>query len=163
MAKQTTTELDDFLNDTEETLASDVETEEEEIEEIELDDEEELASPVAKLFVSDDRMVAGQVSRKKRGAEKEPEYILQERKVDRYTTIRRRVLLTPSKCTVNGCSFDVAERNGYPGGWEEVPQDQRPQMLLALKKHIEYVHTASQAHIVGQSELPTRWLGGKKI
>jgi hypothetical protein len=90
------------------------------------------------------------------------QFILQSKPVDRFTTIRRRIPLTPSMCTVNGCSFDIATKNGYVDGWSSVPQDQRGLLLQALQEHVKFVHTNSQAHIVEESELPTRWLGGSK-
>jgi hypothetical protein len=64
-------------------------------------------------------------------------------------------------CTINGCPFDVAEKNGF-GSWDRVPRAERPFILEALEEHKEKAHNKSEDYIVEESQLPTRWLGSER-
>jgi hypothetical protein len=83
--------------------------------------------------------------------------------VERIFHIKRdRVLLTPSMCTADGCSFDVAVRNGYPGGWDTVPERFKDGLLDALAEHRVEAHTVSRAWIIDEDEMPREWLGERR-
>src|SRR5262249_58667539 len=49
--------------------------------------------------------------------------ILQEIKIDTFTTLRRYVSLTPSMCDVRGCGWDAAKEAGSKK-WKSLPVDQ---------------------------------------
>jgi hypothetical protein len=144
-----------------------LEAEETEVEEIELDEDAPNAmfdgGDVESVPQPKGKTLSPKPEKVKRSAveSQEPQFILQRRKIDNFNVICRRVLLTPSMCTVNGCSFDIAVKNGF-SGWNEVPVEERKMMLVALAEHVKVVHTSSQAHIIKESELPTRWLGDKR-
>jgi hypothetical protein len=83
--------------------------------------------------------------------------------VERIFHIKRdKVLLTPAMCTVEGCSFDVAVKNGYPEGWDTVPERFKDGLLGALNEHRVEAHTVSQAWIIDEDEMPRAWLGEKR-
>lgn len=99
--------------------------------------------------------------------------VLQEIKVDMFTTHRRYVELTPSMCDVRNCSFDAAREVGC-AGWGEAPVDQQMadgrtfgQRLIDMKEyHKATAHTiqAQNDHIITASELHRRqWAPGNKV
>jgi len=75
---------------------------------------------------------------------------------------RDKVLLTDSMCTAEGCSFDVATANGYPEGWDTVPERFRDGLLDALAEHRIQAHTVSQAWIIDEDQIPKSWLGERR-
>lgn len=90
-------------------------------------------------------------------------YILREYRVDKFTMIRKREHLTPSMCTKLGCNFDVAKFNGWENGWEDVPESDRKIVREALEQHVLLVHSAANDQIVSEADLPTEWLGIRKM
>lgn len=89
-------------------------------------------------------------------------YILRTIYVDKHTQKRTRVELTPSMCIKSGCNFDIAVRNGFPGGYNTVPPQYRQQMLEALEVHVREFHVQNDDHIIDEDQLPTIWLGDSK-
>ena len=90
------------------------------------------------------------------------QYITTSTQPDKFTIVRKRELLTPSRCTVMGCQFDIAKKNGYPEGWETVPHRERRLMVEALKQHVVVAHNRSEDYIIDESVLPKRWLSAER-
>ena len=88
--------------------------------------------------------------------------ILRSTVIDKFTTKRKRVELTPSMCTKGQCQFDIAKANGYPDGYHSVPVQFREAMLEALQQHIAHFHTLADELIVEEDTAPTMWLGDPK-
>jgi len=80
--------------------------------------------------------------------------------IDKFTTKRSRVTLTPSVCKV--CALDIAQLNGF-GGWDRVPEDKKTNMLLALQEHVKVIHPVKEDLIIDASELPKEWLGNNTV
>src|SRR5262249_48367721 len=91
--------------------------------------------------------------------------ILQEIKIDTFTTLRRYVSLTPSMCDVRGCGWDAAKEAGSKD-WHSIPVDQvmpdgktlgqRLIDMLAYHKSMAHTHAALNDHIISQEELRRR-------
>src|SRR5690348_11403565 len=84
--------------------------------------------------------------------------IIRSIRVDPYTLIRRRELLTPSMCQRPGCNYDAATANQFDG-WHSVPESKRDILLEVLQKHIETAHNRSEDLILNEDEVPGQWLG----
>lgn len=79
-------------------------------------------------------------------------YIIQETKIDKFTTKRVRVPLHPGVCDV--CAFDVARANRLD------PQSTDAATLRDLvARHKKVEHTPATAKIVSASEIPSQWTG----
>ena len=99
--------------------------------------------------------------------------ILQEIKVDIFTTSRRYIELTPSMCDVRNCPFDAAKEVGCPD-WSGAPIDQPMadgktfgERLIQMKEyHKATAHTVQSQndHIITASELHKRqWAVGNSV
>lgn len=94
--------------------------------------------------------------------ESDKKLILQEIKIDTFSTIRRFVDLTPSMCPILNCGYDSA-RNYHLSSWDDAPLDQSMAdgatfgdwLRRTLEHHKATKHTAREinAHIVSESEL----------
>ena len=78
--------------------------------------------------------------------------------IDKFTTKSERVRLTPSVCDV--CAFDIAAKNH--GGWDNVPEHKRSDVIQALEEHKKEEHPIKQDHIIDDDQMPTEWLGGRQ-
>ena len=97
--------------------------------------------------------------RKKR----EKRYIIQEVKVDEFTTIRQRKELTRDVC--NMCGFSVCDVNGLPP-YDALTPEMQARVVGTLESHKAKAHTMADKRIVTESQMPTEWLnsqgGGNK-
>jgi hypothetical protein len=115
------------------------------------------------LAEAEARIAAEAVTESKR------QYILQEIKVDQFTTLRRRVELTPSMCRAKGCGFDASKEVGYPAGWKTVPHDQLlpngkslgEAIISVLQRHRDTTHGIEESHIMNEDEVnrQKQWAG----
>jgi hypothetical protein len=91
----------------------------------------------------------------KKPEEKEEKlYVLRERKIDQFTTLRTRHLLTP--CVCEKCGFDLCAKNGL-GAWDDLEVEEKMKVKQAIKKHKE-LHITSEQQVVKESELETTYL-----
>jgi len=86
--------------------------------------------------------------------------MIKSQQIDKFTTKRSRVVLTPSMCTVAGCGFDAATVNGF-GGWRYVKPEKQEVVLDILREHCEQLHNKSEEFIIDESDAPTQWFGSK--
>src|SRR5262249_10730137 len=99
--------------------------------------------------------------------------ILQEIKIDTFTTLRRYVNLTPSMCDVRGCGWDAAKEAGSKD-WYSIPVEQvmpdgktLGQKLIGMLKYHKataHTHASLNDHIISQEELRRRqWAPGQEV
>lgn len=85
----------------------------------------------------------------------ERKYILTEKKVDQFTVIRGRKLITPATCLI--CAFDILEnfnnKNNSYLDFDSLSDDQKQGVLEALEKHKELMHPIQSQKIITESEL----------
>lgn len=128
-----------------------------------------LATPVGGLSIEEAAAIAheqniiltNQKIQDEAPSESKRRFILQEIKIDQFTTLRRRVELTPSMCTHRGCGFDASKEVGFKSGWATVPHDQKlPQgrtlgeaILGVLENHMTFAHAMDQSHIITEDEM----------
>lgn len=79
--------------------------------------------------------------------------------IDKFTTKRTRVVLTPSVCEV--CAFDIAKEKH--GGWEGVPDFKKADVLQAVIEHKREAHPVKEDLIIDGEDMPTNWLGNNTI
>jgi hypothetical protein len=82
-------------------------------------------------------------------------FIIRSWIIDKFTTKRKRIELTPSVCDV--CAFDVAEAKH--GNWHHVPDINKADVLMALTEHKRDQHPVKEDLIVFEDEIATQWLG----
>ena len=82
-------------------------------------------------------------------------FIIRSWIIDKFTTKRKRIELTPSVCDV--CAFDVAEAKH--GNWHHTPDIHKADILLALAEHKREAHPIKEDLIVFEDEIATQWLG----
>lgn len=82
-------------------------------------------------------------------------FIIRSWIIDKFTTKRKRIELTPSVCDI--CAFDVAESKH--GNWHHVPDINKADVLLALSEHKREAHPVKEDLIVFEDEIATQWLG----
>lgn len=82
-------------------------------------------------------------------------FIIRSQIIDKYTTKRIRIELTPSVCDV--CAFDVAAEKHKD--WYGVPEFKKADVLQAVIEHKREAHPTREDLIVNEDELPTQWLG----
>lgn len=82
-------------------------------------------------------------------------FIIRSWIIDKFTTKRKRIELTPSVCDV--CAFDVAEK--LHGNWHHVPDNKKADILLALAEHKREAHPVKEDLIVFEDEIAKEWLG----
>jgi hypothetical protein len=81
-------------------------------------------------------------------------FVLREKKIDQFTTLRTRHLLTPCMC--EACGFDLCAKNGL-GEYADLLPEEQIRVKQAIKKHKE-LHTSSEQQVVKESELETSYL-----
>ena len=59
-------------------------------------------------------------------------FVMKEKKIDMFSTLRTRVLLTP--CVCERCGFDLCEKNGL-GDYDDLGAEDKARVKQALKKH----------------------------
>jgi len=82
-------------------------------------------------------------------------FIIRSWIIDKFTTKRKRIELTPSVCDV--CAFDVAEEKH--GNWYKVPDFKKADVLQAVIEHKREAHPVKEDLIVFEDEIATQWLG----
>lgn len=96
--------------------------------------------------------------------------IIRELRVDKCTTIRRRIPLTKSMCRRKGCNYDAVRDMGTKVNeegklellykeWKRVPPQRRQECLDFLQQHMVIAHSHNDEHIVFESDLKTEWFG----
>ncbi len=85
--------------------------------------------------------------------------VLKEKKVDNFTTLRTRVVLTP--CVCEQCGFDLCVTNGL-GEYEDLAPEEKQRVKQAIKKHKE-LHVTSEDRVVAEEDLPTQWLRAPRL
>ncbi len=93
---------------------------------------------------------AKQVAKK---AEPKKQFVLKEKKLDTFTTIRTRVLLTP--CVCERCGFDLCEKNGL-GEYDSLEVEEKARVKKAMEVHKEF-HTTAENRVVDEDDIPTSW------
>ncbi len=86
-------------------------------------------------------------------------FVLKEKKIDLFSTLRTRVLLTP--CVCERCGFDLCEKNGL-GPYEDLTPDDKTRVKQAIKKHKE-LHVTSEDRVVAEEDLPTAHLRSPRL
>lgn len=86
-------------------------------------------------------------------------FIINERKVDKFTTLRKRILITPAVCEI--CGLDLIENSGSDKKYSEMTKEEQAQVAKAVEKHKELVHSPHSKLIVTEDEIPTSYLGKK--
>lgn len=79
--------------------------------------------------------------------------------IDKFTTKRKRIELTPSVCDV--CAFDVAQAKH--GNWYHVPDFNKADVLIALQEHKKEAHPVKEDLIVFEDEIAKQWLGSTNV
>jgi hypothetical protein len=79
-------------------------------------------------------------------------------RVDKFSTKRTRVLMTPAVCP--RCRLDLADLNKL-GAWDELDHEIKLRVTGAVAEHIRKVHDISEDEIIPENQLPTKWLGSK--
>lgn len=82
-------------------------------------------------------------------------FIIRSEIIDKFTTRRTRIELTPSVCDV--CAFDVAAEKHKD--WHSVPESKKADVLQAVVEHKREAHPTKEDLIVYEDELSTSWLG----
>jgi hypothetical protein len=77
--------------------------------------------------------------------------------IDKFTTKKIRVELTPSVCDV--CAFDIAAEKH--GNWYGVPDSKKADVLQAVIEHKREVHPVKEDLIIDEDDMPQQWLGDK--
>lgn len=89
--------------------------------------------------------------------EDKKEYILLEIKVDQFTTIRKRKLITETTC--RECGFDILEhfntKNHSNLVFSALEDQQKLVLVDVLKKHNELMHPLTSKKIISESEMLT--------
>lgn len=93
-------------------------------------------------------------------AEPKKQYIITNRRVDKFNTIRKRVLLSPAIC--RECGEDLLALNSIEEPWEELPKSQQTALMSAMKDHELKTHSRAQALLVDEDEIAGAWLGDKR-
>jgi transcription initiation factor TFIID subunit TAF12 len=75
-------------------------------------------------------------------------WIVKETPIDKFTILRKRVLLTG--CVCEDCGFNFCERNGFPE-WETLDIGQRTVVEQALKEH-KKLHTVAENKIITEGD-----------
>ena len=83
-------------------------------------------------------------------------YIMREKRIDKFTVKRRRVLITPSVCDV--CAIDLREVNNIRPEYKDLPEDIKVRLKLAVADHKKQVHDTSQQRIITEDQLPVAYL-----
>lgn len=83
-------------------------------------------------------------------------YILRETKVDRFTILRKRVLLTPSVC--DECALDIRELNNIKPEYDKLPGEVQAKLKLAIAEHKKAAHDSSQRKIITEDQMPVAFL-----
>ena len=83
-------------------------------------------------------------------------YVIESKKIDAMTTIRRRVKLTPDRCRI--CGLSLCENNKLPS-FDKLQPGIQQAIKEALAKHKEIAHPASSKAVVSKENLPKQWLG----
>ncbi len=81
-------------------------------------------------------------------------FVLREKKIDNFTILRTRHLLTPCVCAE--CGFDLCVKNGL-GEYDDLEPEEQMRVKQAIKKHKE-LHITSEQQVVKESELETSYL-----
>jgi hypothetical protein len=80
--------------------------------------------------------------------------VMREKKIDQFTTLRTRHLLTP--CVCERCGFDLCETNGL-GDYDDLTIEEKARVKQAIKKHKE-LHVVSEDRVINEEDLPTSYL-----
>jgi hypothetical protein len=96
----------------------------------------------------------------KKSEEKEERlFVLREKKIDPFTTLRTRHLLTG--CVCDQCGFDVCEKNGL-GKWDDLETEEKMKVKQAIIKH-KSLHVVAENKVVKESELETSYMHPPKL
>lgn len=87
---------------------------------------------------------------------KEERYVLHQIPIDKFSTKRVRVRLTPAVCT--HCGTDICAVNNL-GRYEDLSEEVQGRVKRALEAHKEAYHTKAEAKVVRASELPKANVG----
>jgi hypothetical protein len=86
--------------------------------------------------------------------------IISERQVDKFTTTRSRIVLTEGVCDI--CGLDILDNSGSDREWGELTKEEQANVMGAVAKHKEVVHTPHSKLIVTEDQVPTSYLSGRK-
>jgi hypothetical protein len=87
-------------------------------------------------------------------------FIISEKKIDKFTTKRNRIVLTPAVCDI--CGLDLIENIGGETPYREMTSAEKEVVEKAVQKHKELVHTSHAKLIVTGDQVPTSYLGEPK-
>jgi hypothetical protein len=86
-------------------------------------------------------------------------FVLKEKKIDLFSVLRTRVLLTP--CVCEQCGFDLCEKNGL-GEYDDLMPEEQQRVKQAIKKHKE-LHVTSEDRVVAEEDLPVSHLRSPRL
>ncbi len=85
--------------------------------------------------------------------------VMKEKKLDPFTTLRRRIVLTP--CVCEQCGFDLCEKNGL-GDYGDLGVEEKARVKQAIKKHKE-LHVVAENQVVLEEDMPTHHLRSPRL
>lgn len=87
-------------------------------------------------------------------------FIINEKKIDKFTIKRTRIVLTPAVCEV--CGLDLIENIGGETQYDEMTNGEQEKVREAVQKHKELLHAPASKLIVTRDQVPTSYLGSPK-
>ncbi len=78
-------------------------------------------------------------------------YVIRKRRIDPFTVVSERVLVTPSVCTM--CGYDAAVAMGAED-WDTLPEANRVRAVSLLEEH-KGRHTMGEVNLLRKKDLPT--------
>lgn len=75
-------------------------------------------------------------------------WIIKPTQIDKFTILRKRVLITG--CVCEDCGFDFCERNGFPP-WDDLDSGQRAVVKQALVEHRK-LHSVAENQIITEDD-----------
>lgn len=87
-------------------------------------------------------------------------FIINEKKIDKFNTIRNRIVLTPAVCEI--CGLDLIDNIGGEVPYNDMTREEKDRVVQAVEKHKELMHTPHSQLIVTEDQIPTSYLGESK-
>jgi hypothetical protein len=82
--------------------------------------------------------------------------IINQKKVDKFNIVCKRIEFTPGVCDI--CGFDVCDVNDLGDYWE-MDTEMQAKVKEAVVRHKEEAHSQASQNIVYEDEQPEKWLG----
>ncbi len=82
-------------------------------------------------------------------------YVLKVVRVDKFNTLRKRVLLTPAVCKY--CGEDLLELRGITNSYFSLSELEQKQIKVALEQHQHAAHSMAELQVLSAKDMPTSW------